>query len=347
MEHALLYSFLVILLAGPAVLLPTQTRSHSEVTSKRVVRAILEGLRSLQIFAESLQSCGGRQPDFQRDLLPGLSASLKSMSRAQEVCQSHLSSKRSCEEKRLNGIKALEDELRLLDARLRGLKQQLSGLQALERSSRKGAEAARRALVAAHGTLAQLTQQAENARKAFDAQIASLLHLNLFKVSFLISDNGAVSSAQNQVNEAQRSLNAQLNTMNMYVTQSQSCRQSIEETLRAIDAIKKKIQALPRFTKQDTLVQQQFTNFLIPVSQCTALFRTMVGHVNGTQQEDLLKSVSQLLDSLVPVLDGLVKVVRPLVRNDSTYQLLIALRLYTVIDKLEQANQKIKETLAA
>ncbi|KAJ1212867.1 hypothetical protein NDU88_000511 [Pleurodeles waltl] len=348
MEDTLLYSFLIILLAGPVVLVPAQTPAILEVTSKRnIVHAFLDGLKSLQCFADSLQTCGDRQLDLERDLLPGLRATLQSMSRAQEVCQVQVNTLRSNQEEHLNRIKALKDQLSLLEARLNGLKQQLSGLQALEASSRHGVAMARRALDAAQSALDQITQQANNAQQLFNLHLFNLLHLNLFRISFMISDNGAISSGKNRVNEARRSLNAQLNTMNMYVAQRQSCSQSVDDTLRSIADIKGKIMALHPYNKRDILVQKQFTNFLLPMSQCNSFLRTMVGQISGGKQKAHLKNVSQLLHALVPVLDDLVKAVRPLVRNDSTYQLLIALRLYTIIDKLEQANQKMKETSAA
>ncbi|KAJ1212853.1 hypothetical protein NDU88_000497 [Pleurodeles waltl] len=154
----------------------------------------------------------------------------------------------------------------------------------------------------------------------------------------------AIRNANDQANAARRSLQAQLNTVNMYQQQCKARSQSIKSMEESITANKGKIQAILGDINRENALQQQVTNFLIPVRQCSTFLSTMAGR---SRVANMFVQFSRMLDALLPAMDDIVKAAGPLAGGDRNFQLIITVRLPTIVEKLEQANRKVKDAAAA
>ncbi|KAJ1212916.1 hypothetical protein NDU88_000559 [Pleurodeles waltl] len=150
--------------------------------------------------------------------------------------------------------------------------------------------------------------------------------------------NSAIQVAEKAVNEAILTLYTQKDAVNIYASHYQSYRNAISATEQTIAANAIEIQAIHSDLSWERSLRQKLMNFLIP------FLSTLAGK---TSAATVLLEFSGTLDALQPVLDDIVVTLRPLIVNSSNYQLLISATLPTIIDNLEEANRRVKETEAS
>ncbi|XP_078533305.1 uncharacterized protein LOC144819204 [Lissotriton helveticus] len=350
METRLLCSFFVAMLTGPVLLLPGQSLAIVPVTEgsykQAVLQPFLEGLNSLKSVAETLESSTDLNEDLQL-IRCDLRGAFKCLSLAEQVSLEQVRLLSANAEERLNTLKRLKNEQTALQARQQGLQEQLAGLRVQADLSSQQLAAAQRAVNVAQEGMRQAAQQRRDAEKARKRSFwfflipfaGPFIAINAIKAA-----DTAIRNANNQANEARRGLQAQLSTVNMYQEQCRSRSQAISSMEQSISANKGNIQAIMGDINRENTIQQQVTNFLIPVRQCSTFLSTLAGK---SRVANMFVQFSGMLDALLPVMDDIVKAARPLAGGDANFQLLITVRLPTIVEKLEKANQKVKKAATA
>ncbi|KAJ1212860.1 hypothetical protein NDU88_000504 [Pleurodeles waltl] len=338
------------MLTGPVLLLPGHALALVPVTEasyrQAVLQPFLEGLNLLKSVAETLQNSSNLDED-----LPNIRCDLKyayrSLSAAEQVSLEQVRLLSANAKELLNTLKSMRNEQAALQARQQGLQQQLLGLRSQAELSRQQLAGAQRAVDTATEGLWRAEQQRRDAEQARSRSFFFLFIPfagPFLAISAVNAANTAIRNANNQANAAKRSLQAQLNAVNMYQQQCKARSQSINAMEESITANKGKIQAILGDITRENALQQQVTNFLIPVRQCSTFLSTMAGR---SRVANMLVQFSGMLDALLPAMDDIVKAARPLAGGDRNFQLLITVRLPTIVEKLEQANRKVKDVATA
>ncbi|KAJ1212897.1 hypothetical protein NDU88_000540 [Pleurodeles waltl] len=350
MDSTQLCSFLLTIITGPVFLFPSHTSALVPVTEESYKQAILppflDGLNSLKSVAEALQSSTDLMQGIPNNVGQLLESSLKHLSEAEISSKTQVSTLNANVEESLSKIKKMKDDQKVQEAQQQGLSLQLSGLQKQESLTKQQIEAAQQAVNNANDALNRAFQAKRNAEHERNVGIGLCFIPIIGPIIGAIAitkANEAMRNAEYAIAEATRSLNTQKNAVNMYTSQCQSCRQTISSIEHTIAANCAQIQAIQEGIGRESALQQKLSNFLIPVRKCTTLLSTLAGR---TRTANILLEFSEMVDALLPVLEEIVVIVRPLIGKSSEYQLLITARLPTIIEKLEEANSRVKVATA-
>ncbi|KAJ1211520.1 hypothetical protein NDU88_006880 [Pleurodeles waltl] len=335
----------------PVLLFPGRSLALVPVTEESYKRAVLppllNGLNSLKSVAETLQTSPDLLQDIPNNVGQLIESSFKSLSEAEQASLSQVRALDANVEERLSKIKKLNDEQKVLEARQQGRKVQLSGLQMQESLARQQQEAAQRAVnnaAVARNRAIQAKRDAEHARKVGIGIMFIPIIGPIIGAIMIAKAHEAMRTAQYAVKEATRSLNTQKNAVNKYVSECWSCSQKISLTTKTIMSNKAQIQDIEGDICRESTLHQKLTHFLRSVRQCTTLLSTLAGR---TRTANMLMEFGGMIDALLPVLEEVVVIVRPLIGSSSDYQLLITVRLPTIINKLEEANSRVKQTASS
>ncbi|XP_078533348.1 uncharacterized protein LOC144819253 [Lissotriton helveticus] len=335
-----LCSFLLIVITG--TVFPGHILGVISVTEKSFEQAVLppfvDGLNFLASVAENLLTSSDL-PQVIQNVRQLLESSHQSLSKAEQSSLAQVKSLSANVEERLVEINRLNDEQKVLQDKQQGGHQD-------QESLAKQLQAAQKDLKNAFDAIDKATKAwyaAAEERKKGIGMIFLPVFGSIIGGVILGEAVQSLKKATNDLKKARLMRTMHKKAVEKYALQIQTSEVTIRSTEQTIAANTEKIKVLQQDLNSESALHQNLNKFLISLRKCTSLLST----VGKTSAANMYVELSGVLDGLLGVLDEIIVTLRPFVESSKEHSLLISARLPTIIQKLQEANLKLKKAAAS
>ncbi|KAJ1212859.1 hypothetical protein NDU88_000503 [Pleurodeles waltl] len=343
MNPMMLRSFAVLIIAGTFVCFCDPTLAPVTVESRSfrgmVRETFLTGVGALENLAESLLSANitGR---IYRRIQSHIGEAHTNLRKAEGMALNKETELRAQRATLMTELRRLAEQQHALQLQVNGTSTELDILRDLRNRSRIELQRGKQNLEYSKADLEKMKK--EKAALEADRDKGKGIFASTSKVvglSMITASLEALELAQKKADEANRSVHAQVATIDTYSAKVKSCKTKIRDIQVNISNIQGKMNTIEAKIAQENNFLKKLTDFQLPVGQCRAFLSVMVGK---NRTENVRATLSAMVDVLLPTFADMTHFVSPLIGNNDQFKKILSSRLGVITEKMNQANGQFK-----